>query len=387
MFTNSSNEQLYAFDNSTDIGAVVVDDSPNSVEVNPVEKDGYVSFDTARDLTWYGAVVTFSGEPIYHGGDDIGLWVMVEHPPSVVLDGNETTEGTDIDYVNNNLSNKDLSADKGTHSAFAAQKYGPDSIYDTLTEENVPDFVYPTLLDDGFEGSPWDNNWDDISSDWNDDNSQVHGGSTSAWASDGYEGYFTSDNLDASDASAIYVDFWFRKHNTESNDFTLYYYDGSDYNYIDELDNNGGDYTWLHYTDTITDSQYFVSNFRIRFDATLDSSENVWVDDVVITKEIQNDNYVLDLEVQWTHAPFDEANEELCIYVGEVGSEDLRVDVWTGSEWNTVIDALTVGLNNKTVASYLGSSTFTIRFVGTTETGDPTQDYWTIDATLLHCWS
>jgi hypothetical protein len=84
MFTNSSNEQLYVFDNGTDIGAVVVEDTPNSIEVNPVELDS-VSFNTSRDLAWYGAVVTFSGEPIYRSSDDVGLWVMVEYPPSVTV--------------------------------------------------------------------------------------------------------------------------------------------------------------------------------------------------------------------------------------------------------------------------------------------------------------
>lgn len=40
-------------------------------------------------------------------------------------------------YVENNTSDVDSSADKGAHSNFTAQKYGPDSIYDTLTEENI----------------------------------------------------------------------------------------------------------------------------------------------------------------------------------------------------------------------------------------------------------
>ena len=39
--------------------------------------------------------------------------------------------------VNNNTSNLDSSEDKGTHSNFTAQQNDPDSIYDTLTEENT----------------------------------------------------------------------------------------------------------------------------------------------------------------------------------------------------------------------------------------------------------
>jgi len=41
------------------------------------------------------------------------------------------------DYVDNNTSNMDNSMDKGTHSNFTAQQYGPDSINDTLTEGNT----------------------------------------------------------------------------------------------------------------------------------------------------------------------------------------------------------------------------------------------------------
>ncbi|MEM2144901.1 MAG: DUF2341 domain-containing protein, partial [Candidatus Jordarchaeaceae archaeon] len=42
-----------------------------------------------------------------------------------------------IDYVDNNTSDVDSFADIGTHGNFTAQQYGPDSIYDTLTEESV----------------------------------------------------------------------------------------------------------------------------------------------------------------------------------------------------------------------------------------------------------
>jgi hypothetical protein len=44
-----------------------------------------------------------------------------------------------VDYVDNNTSDVDTSADRGTHSNFTAQQYGPDSINDTLTEENLGD--------------------------------------------------------------------------------------------------------------------------------------------------------------------------------------------------------------------------------------------------------
>ncbi len=421
MFTDTDNQKLYIFDSiaGNTTGALSV--SSSYIELNPVERYD-ANFTYPLDVTWNGAVVTFEGEPIYSSVDDVGLWVMVEDPPLIIMDG------YDYDFVDNNICNVDFSDDKGSHSLFRAQKYipdsifdtlaeymegekledyvdndtsdvdssedigshsdfsaeqaGPDSVFDTLTEENTGPSSNFTLLDDGFEDIDWDVNWDDISSDWREDNYPVHGGYASAWASSWDDGYFTCDDLDASGATAIYVDFWFRKSGTESTDFTLYYYDGSGYDLIDELDDNGADNTWIHYTHKIIDSKYFVSNFRIRFDATL-YYEDVWVDDVVITKEVQSSsNYELDLEVQFTDLVDFLPTEELCIYAGTLGDEDLKVDYWNGTDWENLATDLTAdSWNNFTVS--LTSTTFTVRFNGGNETDDTTQDQWEIDAVLI----
>jgi len=98
-------------------------------------------------------------------------------------------------------------------------------------------------------------------------------------------------------------------------------------------------------------------------------------------------SHELDLEVQWANVDYSETNEELCIYGGTMGSESLRVDVWTGASWQNIISGLSSGWNNVSVSTYLASSTLTIRFVGTSETADATQDNWEIDATLLHVWT
>ncbi|NWG11218.1 hypothetical protein HXY33_05670 [Candidatus Bathyarchaeota archaeon] len=47
------------------------------------------------------------------------------------------TQNETQDYVDNNTSNVDSSADKGTHDNFSAQQTGPDSNYDTLEEGNI----------------------------------------------------------------------------------------------------------------------------------------------------------------------------------------------------------------------------------------------------------
>jgi hypothetical protein len=67
--------------------------------------------------------------------------------------------------------------------------------------------------------------------------------------------------------------------------------------------------------------------------------------------------------------------------------KNLNVDFWTGTEWQNLINGLNAGWNNVTISDYLTSSTFTIRFIGATETGDTIQDVWAIDAALIRSWN
>ncbi len=97
-------------------------------------------------------------------------------------------------------------------------------------------------------------------------------------------------------------------------------------------------------------------------------------------------NYKLDQEVQWTDILYTLPNEELCIYGGTMGAEDIRVDVWNGTGWENVFPDLSTGWNNASVTGWLTTSTFTIRFKGGTETGDTNQDTWRIDVALIHIW-
>jgi len=104
-------------------------------------------------ISWteLGSEISFSGglsDPVRLGIHLAGLssfnhWVEVDwlkvrryvEPEPSTSSGSE--EKNMIDYVDNNLSDVDSSADKGTHSNFTAEKYGPDSVYDTLTEANT----------------------------------------------------------------------------------------------------------------------------------------------------------------------------------------------------------------------------------------------------------
>ncbi|MEE9366822.1 MAG: CotH kinase family protein, partial [Dehalococcoidales bacterium] len=75
------------------------------------------------------------------------------------------------------------------------------------------------LFDDGFEGTPWDANWTGA---WTDETTRVYTGSHAAGADrGGGTGYFTSDALDADDATAIHIDFYFQQKMAAT--FTLEY--------------------------------------------------------------------------------------------------------------------------------------------------------------------
>jgi hypothetical protein len=86
MFTDEANKMLYTFDSgATKTGAVKV--GTQTIELLPVTRSS-VSFTSAKDVTWYGAVVTFDGtRPIYQeqGGDKTGLWITVEYPPTITV--------------------------------------------------------------------------------------------------------------------------------------------------------------------------------------------------------------------------------------------------------------------------------------------------------------
>jgi hypothetical protein len=88
MFTDMANQKLYIFDNiaGQKTGALNVIGSSRRIEFNPVARSSYpASFTYPLDVTWHGAVATFVNEPIYPTSGNIGLWVIVEHPPTIAV--------------------------------------------------------------------------------------------------------------------------------------------------------------------------------------------------------------------------------------------------------------------------------------------------------------
>jgi len=165
----------------------------------------------------------------------------------------------------------------------------------------------------------------------------------------------------------------------ESSAITISRTDFTDYSQVRAQNpNTGSSWTWTE-----------VNALEIGSRATtLGSTETIQISEFWIVVDYTPYNYELDLEEQWTSADFDETNEYLCIKTGTLDSESLKVDVWNGTSWINVIASLTDSAwNNVSVTTWLTGATFTIRFLGGTETSDTTQDSWDIDATLLHVWT
>jgi len=121
--------------------------------------------------------------------------------------------------------------------------------------------------------------------DWDYTTSQKHTGLYSIQAGSS-ETYLTSHDLNTSDATSITVSFWYQDDDIDDSDNVyLQFWDGSGYDNIFELGNTSPEDTWHFYTFTTVDSQYCISDFHIRFDATsIGWGENLWIDDALITK-------------------------------------------------------------------------------------------------------
>jgi hypothetical protein len=76
--SNSSLQKLYEVE-------VQITEKQSTIEFNPVERYS-ASFTYPLDVTWHGAVPTFVNEPIYPTSGNIGIWAIVEYPPTVSVE-------------------------------------------------------------------------------------------------------------------------------------------------------------------------------------------------------------------------------------------------------------------------------------------------------------
>jgi hypothetical protein len=158
---------------------------------------------------------------------------------------------------------------------------------------------FTRINNEGFEGSWPPSGWseDPSTSNWNRETDQVYQGTYSA-DFDGTTGGGSSGNLlspslncAGSNVTAIYVKFWVYSDNAHNGNFYLDYYDGSNWDQITRLDNFGAG-AWAQYSQKIVDSQYFKSNFQIRWSViSLHNNEHVYVDLVNVTVERNESGY------------------------------------------------------------------------------------------------
>ena len=104
----------------------------------------------------------------------------------------------------------------------------------------------------------------------------------------GFNPFLVTDyKLDASGVSSITVSFWFRPHDIETDDVLFQLYNGSTYDTLYDLADypNSQNDAWCYFTEEITDSQYFTSDFRLRFDGSelAGNKKDCLIDDVRFT--------------------------------------------------------------------------------------------------------
>ena len=168
-----------------------------------------------------------------------------------------------------------------TRSSFTDPEQSIDNTL-TISPKSV------TLLNDGFEGNPWDANWDgNGTTSWVRDASKPHSGLYDALCDQNNNGYLTSDDLSTAAAVSITVSFWFKTKGIGAGDILVQLYNGSTYNTWYDLTNYPTyvNNAWCYFSESITDPQYFISNFRLRFDSSglVDKNEECNIDDVLIT--------------------------------------------------------------------------------------------------------
>ena len=187
---------------------------------------------------------------------------------SLVTSSNYTdtgvTNGTTYYYVVTAID--DYSAESSYSNEDSARPVGPPA----------------TLLNDGFEGTPWDANWDGSgTTDWQ--QGIGYGGSTYSAEHASGDTYLTTDDLDTYAAENITVTFWFKIKDLNKGPLNIQIYNGTAYNTWFNLTAYPGivKNTWMQFSETITDSQYFISNFRLRFDGSTQTTSSD-IDDVLI---------------------------------------------------------------------------------------------------------
>lgn len=132
-----------------------------------------------------------------------------------------------------------------------------------------------------------------------------------------------------------------------------------------------------------TDFRDVLGGWKIKLTAVKVTSAQFDVKVDLLTSKPSGTVYELNLEEQWTtlDLPYMTPRPTLCIKTGPAAAADLKVDVWHNGYWHNVLNGLTSNTwNNVSIAAYLDSPEFTIRFQ---TPPDKIQNSWQIDSVLI----
>jgi type II secretory pathway pseudopilin PulG len=276
------------------IAAIATDGSTTISEPSGWTEIDQGSFSGAVTLgAWYKIAET--SEPAYHtfnwsGGQQAYGWIMqfTGHNTTTPINAYSTYGQSSI-----SPTSPDVNTTVDNCLILRLGAFDEDDIvvgstglsgHTTITMNKSADSLV-ILLQDDFETdfSSWTDggttDWDLTTSQYVSYNHSAHCGNT--------QNDLISDDLDTSGYSSIRIEFWYRDDDIDSGEALLQLYDGTTYDNYADLGNDSED-TWHKYDVTINnsggDAQYFINNFRIKFEGTsLDNGENLWIDDVTVT--------------------------------------------------------------------------------------------------------
>jgi len=392
----SDTVRFHYLDNITDryVQAIVMDPSTNTLILSVVLQQGLTI--SGGSLVWNNDAVDSASSDVDSSADK-GTESFFPNAQAITTDANvmtiqESDYGNQIhkDDVDSASSDVDSSPDKGTETNFAnARGTSPDTNVMTITETTTGlvavdehlyvDGITNTSTGWTFVGPPPALN-------------SIGGGYITTATDGAVRRWFTFTNT-ASTGNSLVVSLNVYITAGDGNDDVQWGIDTNGDNtaeYSGTIANPVGS-KWYN-TGTISGltTSAAVNSSRVSFTHAKSGQSNTITIDAAqlnITR-VSTINNQIDLEYQWTKANFSDATEYVCFYVAShsIGTENLGVYYRDGSSWTALGTITSTGWNNFT-ATGLTSGTYTVRLLGASESGDTTQDIWTIDCIFLNTYN
>jgi fibronectin type 3 domain-containing protein len=143
------------------------------------------------------------------------------------------------------------------------------------------------LTEDFENTADWDAQWDENgTTTWTNSSVRKHSGSWAALTNNTNKGYLTSDEIDASSASSITISFWYRPTSIETGDVIVESFNGTSWNPLTDIRSisNFSNNSWRQYSTVITDPQYLIPGFKLRFNSSgiNEGNDILYIDDIGI---------------------------------------------------------------------------------------------------------